>query len=161
RSMGRGATGVRGMRLIKTFGGAEDDGADTDVAEADDEAVDSAGDGANIIALIIAGEGAATGEILTVSELGYGKRTPVDQFPRRGGGGQGVIAQALADKTGRLIGAVAVAERDEVMLISEAGIMIRFKTSGVRSMGRNTQGVRLMRPDEGDCLVGIDSIDGE
>ncbi|HEY1075922.1 MAG TPA: DNA gyrase subunit A [Fontimonas sp.] len=158
RSMGRGATGVRGMRLIKTFAGSEDEGEETASVDAvDDDNVESNSDGAQVIALIVADGG----EILTVSELGYGKRTPVDQFPRRGRGGQGVIAQSLSDKTGRLIGAVQVGERDEVMLISEAGILIRFKVGGVRSMGRNTQGVRLMRPDEGDRLVGVDRIDGE
>ncbi|MDP9143052.1 MAG: DNA gyrase subunit A, partial [Pseudomonadota bacterium] len=123
----------------------------------DDEVAESNTDGAQVIALIVADGG----DILTVSEFGYGKRTPVDQFPRRGRGGQGVIAQALSDKTGRLIGAVAVTSSDEVMLISEAGILIRFKTSDVRNMGRNTQGVRLMRPDDGDRLVGVDRIDGE
>jgi len=159
RSMGRGATGVRGMRLIKTFAGSEDEGEELADAAAEDGAEDGAegADGARVIALIVANGG----EILTVSELGYGKRTPTDQFPRRGRGGQGVIAQALSEKTGRLIGAVAVGESDEVMLISEAGILIRFKTSGVRSMGRNTQGVRLMRPGEGDRLVGVDRIEGE
>ncbi|MFA5937992.1 MAG: DNA gyrase subunit A [Sinimarinibacterium sp.] len=157
RSMGRGATGVRGMRLLKAFAGSEDEGEESVTDEAVDEAVDVAGDGARVIALIVA-NGA---DILTVSELGYGKRTAVDQFPRRGRGGQGVIAQSLSDKTGRLIGAVAVGESDEVMLISEAGILIRFKTSDVRSMGRNTQGVRLMRPDNGDRLVGVDRIEGE
>ena len=85
----------------------------------------------------------------------------VAQFPRRGRGGQGVIAQALSEKTGRLIGAVAVGDDDEVMLISESGILIRFKTSDVRTMSRNTQGVRLMRPTDGDRLVGVDRIDGE
>jgi DNA gyrase subunit A len=158
RSMGRGATGVRGMRLIKTFAGTEDEADDSALVESvDDEAVESNSDGAQVIALIVADGG----DILTVSELGYGKRTPVEQFPRRGRGGQGVIAQALSDKTGRLIGAVAVSSSDEVMLISEAGILIRFKTSDVRNMGRNTQGVRLMRPDDGDRLVGVDRIDGE
>ncbi|MEW6167997.1 MAG: DNA gyrase subunit A [Pseudomonadota bacterium] len=159
RSMGRGATGVRGMRLIKTFAGSEDEGeepADAAAEDGADEGVEDA-EGARVIALIVANGG----EILTVSEFGYGKRTPTDQFPRRGRGGQGVIAQALSEKTGRLIGAVAVGESDEVMLISEAGILIRFKTSGVRSMGRNTQGVRLMRPGEGDRLVGVDRIEGE
>ncbi|HEX4894823.1 MAG TPA: DNA gyrase subunit A [Solimonas sp.] len=158
RAMGRGATGVRGMRLLKSFAGTEDEAEDP-VAEAEvaEESMEASGDGARVIALIVA-EG---GEILTVSELGYGKRTPVDQFPRRGRGGQGVIAQALTDKTGRLIGAVTVDDSHEVMLISESGILIRFKTTDVRSMGRNTQGVRLMRPDEGDRLVGVDRIEGE
>jgi len=162
RAMGRGATGVRGIRLLKTFAGSEDEaGADEAVeVEAGDEAAEASSDGARVIALIVA----EAGDILTVSEFGYGKRTPIDQFPRRGRGGQGVIAQALSDKTGRLIGAVTVADSHEVMLISESGVLIRFKTTDVRTMGRNTQGVRLMRPQEGDRLVSVDRIlaeDGE
>ncbi len=158
RSMGRGATGVRGMRLLKAFAGSEEEGEDVaDGAEEGAEETADSGDSARIIALIVADGG----EILTVSEYGYGKRTAVDQFPRRGRGGQGVIGQSLSDKTGRLIGAVAVAESDQVMLISEAGILIRFRTTDVRSMGRNTQGVRLMRPDEGDRLVSVDRVAGE
>ncbi|QHS09444.1 DNA gyrase subunit A [Sinimarinibacterium sp. NLF-5-8] len=147
RSMGRGATGVRGMRLLKTFA-ASDEGEDerADEAEGDD---DNSSETANIIALIVADGG----EILTVSEFGYGKRTPVAQYPLRGRGGQGVIGQALSDKTGRLVGALSVTDDDEVMLISEAGILIRFKTTDVRTMSRNTQGVRLMRPDKNDRLV--------
>ncbi|MDD3762176.1 MAG: DNA gyrase subunit A [Nevskiales bacterium] len=157
RSMGRGATGVRGMRLLKTFAGSEDEADDAAAEAAADDAADGVVDGARVIALIVADNG----DILTVSEFGYGKRTPVDQFPRRGRGGQGVIAQALADKTGRLIGAVTVDDSHQVMLISEKGILIRFKTTDVRSMSRNTQGVRLMRPDEDDRLVGVDSIIAE
>ena len=70
----------------------------------------------------------------------------------------------MGSPTNAVLGAVAVGESDEVMLISEVGILIRFKTSDVRSMGRNTQGVRLMRPGEADRLVGVDRIvaeDGE
>jgi DNA gyrase subunit A len=151
RSMGRGATGVRGMRLLKSFAGGEE--ADDDATD-DAAADDAVSDGAHVIALIVADGG----DILTVSEYGYGKRTPVEQFPRRGRGGQGVIAQSLSERTGRLIGAVAVDDTHQVMLISEDGILIRFKTTDVRTMGRNTQGVRLMRPGDGDRLVGVDRI---
>jgi DNA gyrase subunit A len=154
RGMGRGATGVRGMRLLKTFAGSDDEAEDAVVDDGADESGEVAAEQARVISLLVANGGAQGSEILTVSELGYGKRTPVDQFPRRGRGGQGVIAQALSEKTGRLID-------DEVMLISEAGILIRFRTSDVRTMGRNTQGVRLMRPDDGDRLVGVDRIEGE
>ena len=161
RRMGRNATGVRGMRLLKrSEGGAEeslgDDSAVPDTEDGD-EAMPGAGEGAQLIALIVADGG----EILTVSEHGYGKRTPIDQFPRRGRGGQGVIAQALSDKTGNLVGAIEVRDGDEVMLISGAGILIRFKTTDVRTMSRNTQGVRLMRPDDGDRLVGIDRVEAD
>ena len=155
RAMGRGATGVRGMRLIKTFASEEES---EETAEAIDEGADeaaetaSAGETANIIALIVP----EAGDILTVSEYGFGKRTPVDQFPKRGRGGQGVIGQALNDKTGRLIGAVTVDDRHEIMLISESGNLIRTRASEVRVAGRNTQGVRIMRPVDGDRLVGVD-----
>jgi DNA gyrase subunit A len=106
---------------------------------------------------------AAGGDVLTVSEFGFGKRTPLDQFPRKGRGGQGVIGQQLNEKTGRLIGAIVVNDTHEIMLISEAGVLIRTRAVEVRVAGRNTQGVRLMRPDEGDRLVGVDRIetDGE
>jgi DNA gyrase subunit A len=162
RAMGRGATGVRGMRLIKTFASEDEaeDGASVEVVDeavADEIEANGNGEGARVIALIVPSQG----DILTVSELGYGKRTPVDQFPRKGRGGQGVIAQSLSDKTGRLIGAVVVDDTHQVMLISEAGNLIRFKTTDVRTMGRNTQGVRLMKPTEGDRLVGVDRIDAE
>jgi DNA gyrase subunit A len=164
RSMGRNATGVRGMRLIKRGEpageeAAADEGVETvEGAEgADDGVAVAAAEGAKIIALLVADGD----DILTVSEYGYGKRTPVDQFPLRGRGGQGVIAQALSDKTGNLVGAIEVHDGHEVMLISEAGILIRFKTTDVRTMGRNTQGVRLMRPVDDDRLVGIDRVESE
>src|SRR3546814_20314104 len=106
--MGRGSTGVRGMRLLKTFAGSEDaadDDAATDGVDGGaDDASDTLADGARVMALIVA----EAGDILTVSELGFGKRTPIAQFPRRGSGGQGVIGQALSDQTGRLIGAGTV-----------------------------------------------------
>ena len=161
RSMGRGATGVRGMRLVKTFAGSEEevegDEAVVDGTEADD-ASEVSGEGARVIALIVPG---VSGDILTVSEFGFGKRTPIDQFPRKGRGGQGVIGQQLNDKTGRLIGAIVVDDSHEIMLISETGNLIRTRAAEVRIAGRNTQGVRIMRPVEGDRLVGLDRIEAE
>ncbi|MGH8462288.1 MAG: DNA gyrase subunit A [Stenotrophobium sp.] len=158
RAMGRGATGVRGMRLVRV-GEVADEGAAEDVVtdDAAEELAPASDVAARVIALIVANNG----EILTISENGYGKRTAIEQFPLRGRGGMGVIAQALSDKTGNLIGAIEVAEGDQVMLISESGNLIRFKTTDVRSMGRNTQGVRLMRPDQGDRLVSVDRIEAE
>ena len=127
RTMGRGTSGVRGMRLK---------------------------DGEEVLSLLVAREG----DILTVSEQGYGKRTAVEDFPLRGRGGQGVIAQACNEKTGKLVGAVEVNEGHEIMLISNGGTLIRTSIEDVRQLGRNTQGVRLMRPVEGDRLVGLDRI---
>ncbi len=171
RSMGRGATGVRGMRLLKSMAGEDESGAtenevevvdttdtpDADVIdEVDGETASVAADGqARVIALLVArGE-----DILTVSETGYGKRTVIQQFPLRGRGGQGVIAQALSDKSGRLIGAVEVHDRHEIMLISDGGRLIRIAASEIKQLGRNTQGVRIARPSEGDKLVGLDRIE--
>ena len=151
RSMGRGATGVRGMRLVRVGG----DGDDVAVAgEGADEADDSPSAlPARVIAMIVGESGF---DVLTVSGQGFGKRTPIDQFPLRGRGGQGVIAQALADKSGDLVGAVAVDDSHQIMLITEAGTLIRTRAAEVRIAGRNTQGVRIMRPDAGDAIVGID-----
>jgi DNA gyrase subunit A len=161
RAMGRGATGVRGIKLIKTFAGSEDesDDAASDAAEVEESADTGTADSARVIALIVPTD--KGGDVLTVSEFGFGKRTPLDQFPRKGRGGQGVIGQQLNDKTGRLIGAIVVDDSHEIMLISEAGVLIRTRAAEVRVAGRNTQGVRLMRPDEGDRLVGVDRIESE
>ena len=125
--------------------------------DADDAAGEPVNGGAKLIALIVA----QAGDILTVSEFGYGKRTAIDQFPLRGRGGQGVIAQALSDKTGRLLGALDIHDRHELMLISDAGHLIRVRASDIKQLGRNTQGVRVARPSEGDRLVGLDRIEPE
>jgi DNA gyrase subunit A len=114
-------------------------------------------DGEKVIALIVAN----SGDILTVSEFGLGKRTRIDEYPVHGRGGQGVIAQNLTDKSGKLVGAIEVHENDEVMLISEGGTLIRTGAKEISVQGRNTQGVRVMRPDENDRLVGLDRIESE
>ena len=157
RPMGRGATGVRGMRLVAKSSGSEDDEAAVVDADADGEASDTVAEGVKLIALIVAQEG----DILTVSEYGYGKRTPISGFPLRGRGGQGVIAQALNEKTGRLLGALDIHDRHDLMLISDAGHLIRVKASEIKQLGRNTQGIRIARPSEGDRLVGLDRIEPE
>jgi DNA gyrase subunit A len=128
REMGRGAAGVRGIKL------------------APDQAV---------IALIIVG----AGDILTATENGYGKRTAVDEFPLRGRGGQGVIAIQASARNGAMVGAIQVADDDEVMLISSSGTLVRTGVADISTLGRNTQGVRLIRLAEGDRLVGLDRIE--
>jgi DNA gyrase subunit A len=156
RSMGRGATGVRGMRLVKAGAGEEEEAPALEgEAEVDNEA--PAANSAHVIALIVARQG----DILTVSGQGYGKRTPIDGFPLRGRGGQGVIAQALSDKTGELIGAVEVDDSHDIMLISDGGRLIRVAAKEIKTLGRNTQGVRVVRPSEGDRLVSLDRMTPE
>ncbi len=157
RPMGRGATGVRGMRLVKS-GAGEDEEVPAVEGEAEIEAeLTAPANGAHIIALIVARQG----DVLTVSGQGYGKRTPIDGFPLRGRGGQGVIAQALSDKTGELIGAVEVDDSHDIMLISDGGRLIRVAAKEIKTLGRNTQGVRVVRPTDGDRLVSLDRMTPE
>ena len=129
RTMGRTAAGVRGLRL----------------ASNDDE----------VIALSIPDKEF----MLIATENGYGKRTPLNDFPVQGRGGQGVIAIQASDRNGRVVGAVQVSTDDEVMLISSAGTLVRTSTSEISVMGRNTQGVRLIRLDTNDKLVGLERVE--
>ncbi len=156
RPMGRGATGVRGMRLVRVAEGAEDDGAES--GEEGDESTALLPAAAKIISMIVVQAGL---DILSITELGFGKRTPIEQFPLRGRGGMGVIAQAVTDKTGDLVAAIAVDDRHELMLITEGGNLIRTRSHEVRIAGRNTQGVRIMKPEAGDRIVGVDRFEPE
>ncbi|MEM5528335.1 DNA gyrase subunit A [Gammaproteobacteria bacterium AS21] len=129
RAMGRTARGVRGVKMK---------------------------DNARVISLIIPKEG---GNILTASERGFGKQTQVDDFPCKGRGNQGVIGQQCTERNGALAGAVQVFAGDDVMLISDQGTMVRTRTSEIGVLGRNTQGVRLIRVVDGESLVGIARIE--
>ena len=129
RAMGRTARGVRGIRL---------------------------GEGHRMISLIIP---RPDGKVLTVSENGYGKRTEIDEFPSKGRGNKGVIAMSTSARNGMLVGAVQVFDGDELMLISNQGTMVRTRTDEVSIVGRNTQGVRVIRTKEGEVLVGVARID--
>ncbi len=128
RPMGRNAAGVRGIRL---------------------------GAGHEVISLIVLGE---PGLILTASTHGYGKLTTEDEFPLHGRGGQGVIALQTTERNGQLVGALKVSSDDEIMLISSGGTLVRTPVSEISLQGRNTQGVRLIRLDEGERLVGLERI---
>jgi DNA gyrase subunit A len=97
--------------------------------------------------------------VLTATENGYGKRTSVDDFPVQGRGGQGVIAIQTTARNGRTVGAVLVGDDDEIMLISSSGTLIRTPVDDISIQGRNTQGVRLIRVEEGQRLVGVARIE--
>jgi DNA gyrase subunit A len=104
------------------------------------------------------------GRVLTASENGYGKLTGVEDFPLHGRGGQGVIALSLSERNGRMMAARQVLPTDDVMLISQGGTLVRTPVDQVSVLGRNTQGVRLMRVEDGDRLVGLARVpefDGE
>ena len=100
------------------------------------------------------------GYILTASENGFGKLTPIEDFPTHGRGGQGVIALQLTERNGAMIGALQVTPDDEIMLMSQSGVLVRTPVSNISIVGRNTQGVRLIRLEEGDRLSGLERIDG-
>jgi DNA gyrase subunit A len=108
-------------------------------------------DGHEVNSLIVLRDG----QILTASENGYGKLTEVGEFPLHGRSGQGVIALQLSERNGRMVGALQVLPSDDVMLISRGGTLVRTAVEQVSVLGRNTQGVRLMRLDEADLLVGM------
>src|SRR5690606_12748272 len=126
RAMGRTATGVRGIRL------------------AEGETVCSM--------IVVVADG--NGDILTATEHGFGKRTPVSEYPRKGRGIQGVIAIQTSERNGDLVGAVQITDRHEVLLISDGGTLVRTRASEVAHVGRNTQGVTLMRLGEGETPMG-------
>ena len=129
RQMGRTARGVRGIRIAEEH---------------------------QVIALVRADDDS---QILTVTENGYGKRTNMTEHPVRGRGGQGVISITLSERNGKAISAVRVQDGDEIMLISKGGTLVRTRVDEIRTMGRNTQGVRLIRLQEDETLVGLQRID--
>jgi DNA gyrase subunit A len=101
------------------------------------------------------------GEILTVTERGYGKRTPIEDYRKQSRGGLGIINLKVTPKTGEVIGARFVTDSDGLMLITQEGMIIRINVSGVRLVGRSTQGVRLMNLHGEDRLVAIAKVERE
>jgi DNA gyrase subunit A len=112
-------------------------------------------EGHKVISMVLGTEGT----VLTITENGYGKRTQLSEFPRHSRGGQGVIAIKTSDRNGSLVGAVMVQEEDEIMLITAGGTLVRTRVSEIPVLGRNTQGVRIVRLGKGEKLVGVDRIE--
>ncbi len=110
--------------------------------------------GQKVISLIIATEG----DVLSVTELGYGKRTAIEDYPLHGRGGQGVISIQTTERNGGVVGATLVNEEGEIMLISDSGTLVRTRVSEISRLGRNTQGVRLIRLAENEKLIGLASV---
>jgi DNA gyrase subunit A len=108
-----------------------------------------------VVSMIVAAEG----DILTATERGYGKRTPLDDYPRKGRGTQGVIAIQTSERNGALVGATQVRDEDEIMLISNQGTLVRTRAAEVAQVGRNTQGVTLIRLPSDEKLVGVERVD--
>jgi DNA gyrase subunit A len=114
-------------------------------------------DDQHVIALIIADEG----QLLLATEHGYGKLTRIPDFPLRGRGGQGVIAIQTSERNGQMVGALLVQPDDQVMMISSTGVLVRTAIEGIPVLSRNTQGVRLIKLDEGGRLVGMGRVAAE
>jgi DNA gyrase subunit A len=108
-----------------------------------------------VISLIIGEDG----DVMTVTENGFGKRTPVDQFPVKGRGGMGVISIKTSERNGEQIGAVRVSADDEIMLITNGGTLVRTRVADVSQMGRDTQGVTMIRLSKDEKLIGIERVD--
>jgi DNA gyrase subunit A len=132
RPMGRQAGGVRGMRL-------PEDGSQ------------------RVVCMLVAKDERLT--VLTATEHGFGKRTPIAEYTKHGRGGQGLIAIQASDRNGRLVGAVLVDDSDQVMLISTGGVLIRTEVAQIREQGRSTQGVTLIALGEGEKLAGLERIE--
>jgi DNA gyrase subunit A len=112
-------------------------------------------EGQEVISLVVVGDGL----ILTASENGYGKLTPLEDFPLHGRGGQGVIALQTTERNGSTVAALQVQTDQEIMMISSNGTLVRTGVSEISIVGRNTQGVRLIRLDDGERLVSVEGID--
>ena len=128
RTMGRVSTGVKGIELR------------------DDIVVD----------MVVINED--EGSLLTISENGFGKRTGVGEYPRIRRGGKGVIDIKTTARNGGVVGAKAVVDEDEVMIVTQNGIMIRMHVDGISQIGRNTQGVNVINLDSGDCVIGMTRV---
>jgi DNA gyrase subunit A len=113
-------------------------------------------DGQAVICMLVAKDESLN--VLTATENGYGKRTPIADYTKHGRGTKGMIAISTSERNGAVVGAVLVEEVDEVMLISTGGVLIRSKVAQVRETGRSAQGVRLINLDDGTRLAGIEKV---
>ena len=113
-------------------------------------------EGQRVISMLVAADESQS--VLTATENGFGKRTPIAEYTQHGRGTKGMIAIQTSDRNGKLIGAVLVGEADQVMLISTGGVLIRTQVSQIREMGRSTQGVTLISLDDGTTLAGLEKV---
>lgn len=133
RATGRGATGVTGVEL----------------EDANDE----------VIGMICVNRDDKSRTVLVVSEKGYGKRTPIDEYRITNRGGKGVKTISVTDKTGPLVGILDVTEKEDLMITCKSGVTIRMPIKGVSEQGRATQGVKLIRLNDGDEIAAITKLD--
>jgi DNA gyrase subunit A len=134
RAMGRPAGGVTGARFKR--------------------------EGDEVVSMLVINHGDNTGKkLLTACMNGYGKRTPLEDYPVKGRGTRGVINIDANDRNGDVVGMKLVADTDEVMLITEKGILMRTRVDEIRETGRGASGVRLIKVDDGDKLVAMAQVE--
>ena len=156
RAMGRLATGVRGIKLALTNDISDDESA-VEIEEISDDNAETALD-LNIdkvVSLVVPkGEGA----ILTATQNGYGKRTQLSEYPTKSRNTKGVISIKVSERNGKVVAATQVEETDQIMLITDAGTLVRTRVSEVSIVGRNTQGVRLIRTADDEHVVSLERV---
>ena len=156
RAMGRLATGVRGIKLALTNDISDDENA-VEIEEISDDNTEASLD-LNIdkvVSLVVPkGEGA----ILTATQNGYGKRTQLSEYPTKSRNTKGVISIKVSERNGKVVAATQVEETDQIMLITDAGTLVRTRVSEVSIVGRNTQGVRLIRTADDEHVVSLERV---
>ena len=156
RAMGRLATGVRGIKLALTNDLNDDESA----VEIEDVSDDNAEETLDlnidkVVSLVIPKN---DGEILTATQNGYGKRTKLEEYPTKSRNTKGVISIKVSERNGKVVAATQVVDTDQIMLITDAGTLVRTRVSEVSIVGRNTQGVRLIRTSENEHVVSLERI---
>ena len=156
RAMGRLATGVRGIKLALTNDISDDESA-VEIEDISDDNAEASLD-LNIdkvVSLVVPkGEGA----ILTATQNGYGKRTQLSEYPTKSRNTKGVISIKVSERNGKVVAATQVEETDQIMLITDAGTLVRTRISEVSIVGRNTQGVRLIRTADDEHVVSLERV---
>lgn len=156
RAMGRTATGVRGIKLALTNDISDDESA----VEIEDVLEESANETLDlnidkVVSLVIPKN---DGAILTTTQNGYGKRTALSEYPTKSRNTKGVISIKVSERNGKVVAATQVEENDQIMLITDAGTLVRTRVSEVNIIGRNTQGVRLIRTAEDEHVVSLERV---
>ena len=156
RAMGRLATGVRGIKLALTNDLTDDESA----VEIEDVSDDNAEETLDlnidkVVSLVIPKN---DGEILTATQNGYGKRTKLEEYPTKSRNTKGVISIKVSERNGKVVAATQVVDTDQIMLITDAGTLVRTRVSEVSIVGRNTQGVRLIRTSENEHVVSLERV---
>ena len=157
RAMGRTATGVRGIKLATTEISSEEieeaEIVDLENEEAEESAVNLNTD--KVVSLVIPHN---EGEILTVTQNGFGKRTALSEYPIKSRATKGVVSIKVNERNGKVVAAVQVEEADQIMLITDAGTLVRTRVAEVSLVGRNTQGVRIIRTADDESVVSLERV---